>query len=196
MDPSKSDESTNKPELQALAQEVKEIELTSDDVFVNLRLISKIEVGNKLVQTDKHVNIDTSYFQSITRWFRGANRNDTIKFMNLVFIKAFELNDKLLEDKSEDSIQTLLRLNSDLKNSLTGLVNLKHTYSTDKLIQSEIDVMMDDIQARLDTNLKHINFSRPAVANNTSNNGANNAASNSTYGLTNNESKNKKSKDS
>ena len=184
MEPVKSDEYTNKPEIQNLAQELKEIELTAEDVFVNLRLISKIEVGNKLVQTKKHINIDTSYFKSITRWFRGANRNDTIKFMSFVFTKAFELNDKLLEYKSEDSIQTLLRLNSELKNSITGLVNITHTYSYDKLIQSEIDVMIDNIQSRLDTNLKHIDFNRPTT---------NNAAS--TYVSTNNDSKNKKSKD-
>jgi hypothetical protein len=181
MDPTKSDESTNKPELQNLA--IKEIELTSDDIFVNLRLISKIDVGNKLIQTDKHVNIDTSYFQPITRWCKGANRNDTIKFMNLVFTKAYKLNDKLLEDKSEDSIQTLLRLNSDLKNSLTGLINLKHTYSTDKLIQSEIDVMMDDIQSRLDTNLKHINFIRPTGVISVTNNQTSNLVNNSTCEL-------------
>jgi hypothetical protein len=139
--------------------ESKIVELTSDDVFVNLRLISRIEVGNKLIQSDNHINIDTSYFQSITRRFRGNSRNETIKFISLVLHKAFELNDKLLEDKSPDSIQTLLRLNSDFKNSLFGLINLKQTYSNDKLFQSEIDVKMDDIQLRLDNNLKHINFS-------------------------------------
>ena len=187
MDPTKSDELNNKPELQNPTQEVKENKLTADDVFVNLRLISKIEVGYKLVQSYNHVNIYNSYFQSITIWYKGANRNDTIKFMSLVLTKAFELNDKLLEDKSEDSIQTLLRLNSDLKNSLTGLVNLKHTYSSDKLIQSEIDVMMDNI-------LKHINFNR-TTPNNAGSNSNSGLTNNPTAGLTNNDVKNKKPKD-
>jgi hypothetical protein len=131
-------------------------ELTTDDIFVNLRLISKIEVGNKLIQIDKYVNIDTSYFQSITRWYKGANRNNTIKFMLFIFGKAFELNDNLLNDKTDDSIQNLLRLNNELKNSINGLVNMKQTYYSDKLIQSEIDVIMDDIQSRLDSNLNYI----------------------------------------
>lgn len=138
--------------------ETQRVILSIEDIFVNLRLISKIDVGDKLVLTDKHVNIDTSYFQSLTRWYRGANRNNSIKFISVVLINAFELNDRLLEDKSEESIQTLLRLNSDFKNSLSGLVNLKQTYSADKLIQSEIDVMIDDIQARIDINLKNLDF--------------------------------------
>lgn len=148
----------NSDELNNL--ETKFPELSLDDIFVNLRLISKIEIGNKLVQADKHVNIDNSYLQSITRWFRGASRYNTIKFMSYVFTQAFELNNKLLEEKSEESIQTLLRLNSDFKNSLSGLINLKLTYADDKLIQSEIDVMMDDIQTRIDNNLKNINFNQ------------------------------------
>jgi len=140
--------------------ESKNIEFNSEDIFINLRLISKIEVGDKLIQIDKHVNIDTSYFKSVTRWLNGSNRNDSIKFISMILYKAFILNDKLIEDKSDESIQKILRLNSDLKNSLNGLFNLKQTYSSDKLIQSEIDVMIDDIQLRIDTNLKNINFNK------------------------------------
>jgi hypothetical protein len=177
MDSPKSDQTINNLDI---AEENKEIELSFEDIFVNLRLVSKIEVGNKLVQNDKYVNIDTSYFQSVTRWFRGANRNNTIKFMSFVFTKAFELNDKLLEKKTNDSIQTLLRLNSDLKNSLTGLTNLKQTYFYDKLVQSEIDVMIDDIQTRLDNNLKQLNFNRShSTSPNTS---ASNSVNNSLVG--------------
>ena len=139
-------------------EEQKELILSTEDIFVNLRLISKIEVGNKLIQTDKHVNIDNSYFQSISRWYRGANRNTSIRFISVILGKAFELNDELLDDKTEDSVQILLRLNSDLKNSLNGLNNLKQTYCSDKLIQSEIDVMIDDVQSRLDVNMKRLKF--------------------------------------
>lgn len=142
----------------------KTIDMTQEDIFINLRLISKIEVGNKLIQSDKHVNIDTSYFQSLTRWFNGNNRKDSLQFINLILSKAFELNDKLLNDKSEESAQILLRLNNDLKNSLNGLVNLKQTYAADKLVQSEIDVMIDNISSKLDLNSKNLNFNKPKFA--------------------------------
>ena len=139
---------------------IKNMELSQEDIFVNLRLISKIEVGNKLIQTDKHVNIDNSYFQSITRWFKGNNRKDSMLFINVILTKSFELNDKLLHEKSEESAQILLRLNNDLKNSLNGLINLKQTYSSDKLVQSEIDVMIDNITSKLDLNSKNLNFTK------------------------------------
>ena len=75
------------------------------------------------MQSDKHFNIDNSYFRAITRWYKGENRKNTIQFMSAIFSKAFELNDKLLAEKTEDSVQTLLRLNSDFKNSLKIVAN-------------------------------------------------------------------------
>ncbi len=141
-------------------QHTDNVELNLEDVFVNLRLISKINQGEKLLQYNKHINIDTSYLQLITRWFRGASRTESIGFIQKVLAKAFEFSDKLIEDKSEESAQKLLRLNTDLKNSLEGLTNLKITYMYDKLIQSEIDVMVDNIRSKLDLNSKHLNFTK------------------------------------
>ena len=133
------------------------LELSKEDIFVNLTLIAKIEVGDKLIRSksDKHLNIDTSYLQFITRWFRGNSRNTSLQFINLVLCKAFEINDILLKEKNA---QQLFRLTTDFKNSLNGLNNLKQTYSYDKLIQSEIDVMIDNIRSRLDFNSKNLHF--------------------------------------
>ena len=135
-------------------------DLNLEDVFINLRLISKINQGEKLLQFDKHINIDTSYFQVITRWFRGASRNESIGFIQKVLAKSFDFSDKLVEDKSNESAQKLLRLNTDLKNCLEGLANLKVTYMHDKLIQSEIDVIVDNIRSKLDLNAKYLNFNK------------------------------------
>lgn len=140
--------------------DINNIVLSLEDIFINLSLLSKIDVGDKLIQNGamKHLNIDTSYFQFITRWFKGSNRNNSLKFINHVLNKAFEYNDNLLEDKTEKSALTLFRLTADLKNSLNGLNNLKQTYNMDKLIQSEIDVMIDNIRNKLDLNSKNLNF--------------------------------------
>jgi hypothetical protein len=64
----------------------------------------------------------------------------------------------MLEDKTEKAAVTVFRLTADLKNSLNGLNNLKQTYSTDKLIQSELDVMIDNVRTKLDLNSKNLNF--------------------------------------
>ena len=156
-----SEQYKNKDDEDSTPENLDDIILLKEDIFVNLTLIAKIEAGDKLVRnkTDKHLNIDTSYLQFITRWFKGVGRNNSLKFINLILTKAFEINDKLIEDKNEVDAQTLFRLTSDLKNSLNGLNNLKQTYSYDKLIQSEIDVMIDNIRSKLDYNSKNLVFS-------------------------------------
>lgn len=143
----------------------KKLDFTIDDIFVNLTLISKIEIGHKLVQNGKYINIDNSYFQSVTRWFYGANRNSTLHFINLVLHKAYEIMFELYTQLNvQESVQLLLRLNNELKNSINGLTNLKQTYYYDKLVQSEIDVMIDNIRSKLDyyiTYQKYVNKNIP-----------------------------------
>lgn len=135
-----------------------ETEFTLDDIFVNLTLISRIEVGNKLIRNNKHVNIDTSYFPSITRWLYGQNHIDILKFINTILNKAFEYNDILTKDKNEESRQNLIRLNNILSNVINGLSNLMQTYHYDKLTQSSIEVMINTIRNKLNLQLKHIHY--------------------------------------
>lgn len=136
------------------------IDISLEDIFINLSLISKIEIGNKLINDDKHINIDTSYFQSISRWFSKNSRTTNLQFINSILVKSFENSENLLKDNTVESAQLLLRLNSELKNCIAGLTNLKQTYNFDKLVQSEIDVMIENIRSNLDNNLKNLNFKR------------------------------------
>ena len=134
------------------------IEFSLEDIFVNLTLIARIEVGNKLYRADKYVNIDTSYFQFLSRWFSGQNRSDSIKFTAIILSKAFEISDTLTKQKDDESRQNLLRLNTALSNAINGLSNLSQTYHYDKLSQSEIDVMINNIRTKLNIQSKHIQF--------------------------------------
>jgi hypothetical protein len=47
----------------------------------------------------------------------------------------------------------LFRLTNDLKNSISGLTKLKQTYCDDKLVQAEIDVIIEDIRAKIEKTL-------------------------------------------
>jgi hypothetical protein len=131
-------------------------EMTLEEVFININLISKIEPNYKLFINNKFINIDTSYVQSISRWFFGNDRKTTILFVNLVINKSFEYCDKLLNTKNIDT-KLLFRITSDIKNSINGLLNLKHTYSSDKLVQAEIDVIIENIRNKIELNTTKLN---------------------------------------
>jgi hypothetical protein len=135
-------------------------ELSLDDIFINLTLISKIEIGNKLTHNKKYINIDTNYFSFIVRWFKSIDRNSSINFINYVLNQAFIYNLELLNKLDIDSHLLLFRLTSDLKNCINGLVNLKQTYFHDKLVHSELDVMIDNIRSKIDMNSKKLKFTK------------------------------------
>ena len=137
--------------------DISNVQFTLEDILVNLILISKIEIGNKLYQNGKYINIDTSYFQFISRWISGNTRSNNIIFINIVLNKAFEFTEKLIKDNTLENLHSLSRLNNDLKNSINGLTNLKQTYSYDKLIQSEIDVIIENIRTKSEINFNSMN---------------------------------------
>jgi hypothetical protein len=132
-------------------------EMTLEEVLININLISKIEPNYKLLIKDNFINIDTSYIQSISRWFYGNDRNSTLLFLNLVINKSFEYCDKLLSSKNIDT-KLLFRITLDIKNSINGLLNLKQTYSYDKLVQAEIDVIIENIRNKIESNTTKLNL--------------------------------------
>ncbi len=128
---------------------------TPEEIFINLTVIANISSGDKLIIDEKFLNIDTSLFPSVTRWLKGVNRNNVLEFITHILQDAFDANDKWVAEKNG---QMLIRLMSDLKNSLKGLNNLKQTYPNDKLVHSEIDVMMENIQTKLHNNSNILQF--------------------------------------
>lgn len=112
-------------------------ELSLEEVYINLLLISKIEIGNKLILNDNYITIDTSMIPSITRKINSINRDDTIKFISHIINTSFEYLKKDNLDKQ--------RLLTHLQLCLNGLNNIKQTYVYDKLVQAKIDVIIENI---------------------------------------------------
>jgi hypothetical protein len=130
--------------------EQEEINLSIEDIFINLKLISKIDVGDKLTfnneTNNRYINIESSYIPSIARWLHNIDRNKCINFVSNIISQSFKIND------TTNDIQFLLRFTSEFKNVISGLMNLKQTYSDDKLIQSEIDVLIENIRNKIEQN--------------------------------------------
>lgn len=128
-----------------------EIELCNiddvDNILINIRLISKIDVGNKIITNDKYIDIDTSYFPSLFRWYYEIDRKKNIEYIISIYERAFQLIEKLKKNKNTILLNRLI---NELKQSITGIFNYKQTYITDKLFQSEIDILIDNIRNKID----------------------------------------------
>lgn len=139
-----------------------EYDFTEEEIFINLKVISRLKPGLKLVVQNNLLNIDNTLFQTVVRWLYGAGRTVSIEFIERVVTKAFEFNERVVtsDDKAKDPLtsecrnHTIIRLTTDLNNCIDGLNNLKQTYSSDSLVSSRIDYVVDKIKVRTTNNSK------------------------------------------
>lgn len=113
-----------------------------NEIIINLNVLAELEKNKKLLTKQQYLNIDNSnykFFQSITRWFNGESRDETIKRLD----NLIQLGIKNIENKKE--------IKEYLLKSIKGLTNLQNTYCDCPQSQARLKVIIDKINA-LDKN--------------------------------------------
>jgi hypothetical protein len=128
--------------------------LTEEDIFLNLKILSYVNVNEKIKSNDKNIIIDNRFFQSVIRWFTHDDRTKTIENIEKIIKRGIELinnrvriiihTNSLIEQK--DNIEVLERYMQHFTSSIPGLDNLKVTYQGDSAIQSKLDLLIDKIR--------------------------------------------------
>ena len=107
-----------------------------NELIVNLTILSQVEKNRKLLTKDTYLNMEqkTQLLQvpeAVRRWWRGDNRDNTLKKIDLIINKAIDLIDN-------DIIEYL-------RKSIKGIENLKETYTDDTQTRARLDVVIDRI---------------------------------------------------
>lgn len=132
-----------------------------DTYLLNLKIISKIEENDKLITTDTLIKIDKpTVFQGVHRWMSSESRTNTLESLNQIYENSFDITDILLtkekeidENKKEledSNSQIFQKFIIEFTNSLVGIDNLKKTYKNDILILSQLDMISNKINSRLE----------------------------------------------
>ena len=131
-----------------------------DTNILNLKIISKIKENDKLLANKELLEIDSpNLFQSVNRWYNNENRNITIDKLNEILEGTFKITDNLLKNTQKNKNKNSLEENSsqifqnlilEMRNSLVGLENLKKTYSNDILISSQLDLLNNKLNSRIE----------------------------------------------
>ena len=132
-------------------------------VFTNLKIISNIKEYDKLIINDNnHIDIDNpSYLQFMRRWWNGRNRLNTLTYLkDFVYKDAFIIIDNTLQNEMKNkhnynffqhsNHNILQKFLIELKNSIRGLQNLRITYNTDVSCKSQLDVIIEEIEFRIE----------------------------------------------
>tara|TARA_B100000586_G_C20095629_1_gene422267 strand:+ start:1077 stop:1667 length:591 start_codon:yes stop_codon:yes gene_type:complete len=135
-----------------------------DEVFINLKIFSRIKKYDKLCFSGEALEIDTRYAIFIRRWLSNDDRARTISYINAIIDRVFTIVDTTYinekneistkkKDESpfkEENSNLLQRFSIELGNTITGLQNLKITYKEDSLVKSQLDLVIDKIKIRID----------------------------------------------
>ena len=148
-----------------LIQEIKEEIIEQkfiDEKILNLKIISKIRENDKLLTNNNLLAIDSPHlFQSVNRWYNNESRTITIDKLNDILDGTFAItkilldqekrnNNKEKESLEENNSQIFQTFILEMKNSLIGLENLKKTYSEDILISSQLDLLINKLNTKIE----------------------------------------------
>ncbi len=134
---------------------------TIDNNLLNLKIISKIEENDKLITTCRLIKIDKhTILQGVHRWLGSESRDNTLQMLNQIYEDSFDITDILL-NKEKDLDETKKELEDsnsqifqkfiiEFTNSLLGIDNLKKTYKNDILVLSQLDMIRNKINSRLE----------------------------------------------
>ena len=116
------------------------------EININLRVISQLNEGDKLLVKKNLMKIDRSHggvLNAVTRWWNEEGRSQTIIRINELIRNAFEEigNQKniCLTPTSTESIK------ENLARCINGLKELRKTYSEDPTMVAQLDVIIEEI---------------------------------------------------
>lgn len=131
--------------------------LNLETIILNLKIIAKIEIGNKLCINEKNIFIDNTYFQSIYRYFNENSRFKTIEFLEYLDKEISVKIENILNNKNNPELDLFLNtresilvdLNHNIQISLVGLKNLKETYNDDQYTKSKIEIIINSFELKI-----------------------------------------------
>ena len=117
------------------------------DIISKLKFIGKIQNGDKLT---KSMSIQSdSYITQLYRTIFQENRQKTLAFLEETINKTFEILHCYQKSKKKSEQLMCIYLVEDLKNSKSGLNNIKKTYEKDPKFCCDIDTLLQMIEAKL-----------------------------------------------
>lgn len=137
----------------------------TDNILVNLKIISKIAPNNKLKLLNNTTTIEKEGIATwLLRWYNGDSREKTVNFIKTVvgdsinmtndIMNSTYINNKGRKTAYEETeftklLSTLSLIKVEMSNSKTGIINLQKTYELDIQIISQLEVVMNKIDGHL-----------------------------------------------
>jgi hypothetical protein len=137
----------------------------TDNILVNLKIISKIAPNNKLKLLNNTTTIEKEGIATwLLRWYNGDSREKTVNFIKTVISDSINMTNDIMnstyinnrgrrttyeETEFTKLLSTLSLIKVEMSNSKVGIINLQKTYEVDIQIISQLEVVMNKIDGHL-----------------------------------------------
>ena len=125
-------------------------------IIENLNTISNIKQYQKFYYYNNCLYIEyNDILQFARRWVMGRNRYDSFLFIRKIFNNSFDIIDNLIKEyfctnkNKENIINNIIIFYKLYNNSIVSLNHIQKTYSNDSKIISEIYILKNEIQLKL-----------------------------------------------
>jgi hypothetical protein len=125
-----------------------------DELIINLNIIATIAPHKKLIIREQLLNVEKydstkiNIYQSVSRWINGESRNATFAKIDKIITSSGNIinapNINTIADINE--YENKIKLYKYLKKSISGVVNLKDTYSTCPQSVARIEILIYKIE--------------------------------------------------
>ena len=122
------------------------MDIFSDKLLVNLRILSKIPKNGRITRSiDGVISLEPSgYLVSVKRFLTADSRKQTLIEIDKILISCIAKFKEILQNNKdkEKTKELLLILHNEIKTSMYGLENLKTTYQDDQSMVSHLDIFL------------------------------------------------------
>tara|TARA_Y100000389_G_C17466368_1_gene526028 strand:- start:4388 stop:4831 length:444 start_codon:yes stop_codon:yes gene_type:complete len=116
-------------------------------ILLDLEIVKQVKEDDKLgliiLPGKKKLFVDSnSKLSSITRWYNGHNREDTIIYLEELAEKIEKFSN-FIKNGNLNNLGNVLK--KGIKDSLIGIENLKKTYSTDSITVAKLVLIVNKL---------------------------------------------------
>ena len=128
-----------------------------DIIITNLKIISIVQINEKLAIKKGHLVIDRdSNIQSIKRWFNRDSRDMVLNFIKDLLKNICNAFNKIKSMEQSDYLWNLGRILIEMDSIEAGFNNLKTTYSDDPVTNANIDNLITKSREIMQRARKHL----------------------------------------
>ena len=118
------------------------------EIITKLKFIGTFQPGEKIDVNNLRIE-DKTLFTPLKRLFFGEGRDKTFNFLSLTIERSIEIiQNYVLSDRISERIYCSNLIN-DLFKAVVGLKNIQETYRDDKMFVCNIDILIENVDAKL-----------------------------------------------